>query len=516
MIKNEENKQLITIFLICMAIYLLSYFSLFMIEDYYFIDDNWALVYSGSTCHIERGGLSRLLSCPINWLLFLNGSWFDFSPLSQILCLVFITLAGLIIVKLFTKKYHYLYALPICILGLFPLFWENMYYTSVSVLMGLSVLFACIPFLFINKPLQYGVASILCVLGIMTSYQVSLSIYPIITIFYAFDCWLIKGNFKKAFNIAVISLISFVIALIIFRVFIYQPFNGHVNTDLVKMDYIKNFSNTIYFLKAVFPMQTGMFWLICFLLTIFLITFFRSTKNKILAFVIIPLVVVAFILSIFVPLLFQYQWVYRYYIPLGFLIMLLSIYSYSLLKKFKWLKNIFTIFLCITVLHLMAVTTAAGKATQEQWKYEKYRLTLAIDDLLDVIENQNDYKITFINKNIKQNKVGNIRNGNKIYYNTNITAFKPNFVKYAHQWIFERYIPQKKGNPQCNGNKEIVTDNLFHTISKQGDYYTVSFNEDLSTRKVDNTIKPNLNNICYQDNNWKISYAKYPNNDKKQ
>ncbi len=484
---NVTNKQLITLFLLCMAVYLLSYFSLFVIDDFYYRDDHLVLGKLFTSHKRIFFNLVRPIRHYFEMLFTFNlhpKVNFDYSPVPQILCLVMLTISGLIVLRLFVKKVHWIYVAPLCFFGLFPLFWSNIYYTFFAFIMGFSVLCACLPFIWIEKTKTFIVISFISLFFVLFSYQISLAIYPIIVIFYVLDLWIIKNDLQRAIRIAVISFVVFMIVIGLYYLFFHntiQVNEAYFEMKHKEQNYVINFINAFqYVFFYLINPKTGLYWLVFGLIILFFSSFLLSIKNNISTIIFaIPITLIALtttvVLAMFIPTIFTKYGVNRYYVPVNFLIMLLGIYTLSLAQKIPYIKQITTVWVFLMVLHLMMATSAAGNSTQEQWKYEKYRLTLAIGDTINHIEDQNNYKITFSGTNIRQMLVKNLKHRQQLYYDKH--SFRPSISYIGDIFIFNRYIPTEKGKPQCTGEKTELVNNIFHSVSKQGDCYEVRFND---------------------------------------
>ncbi len=393
-LNNKQNKKLLYIFIICMVIYLFSYASLLTVDDYYFRDDNVRLITGGSI-----GAFNRYLATYLSY--FLSGTTFTvaFAPLSQIVCLVFISIAGIITAKLFNKKLKLTAVFPICILGLFPFFWENMSYTYDSIFMGLSVLLGVIPFLFINNKWQFFVVSVLSVLGVCTTYQLSISIYPIMVILLAIDFYFIKLDNKKALSVVIYSLFAFITALIIFKIFIYSvPENSyiyHENTRVTRMRFLMNlpFLSGRYFIK-----ESLLFIFVGLIYLMFVTGFIKSSKrNRLLAFIVaIGSVGVTLVLSLILKIMYvPGGGQARYFISYDFLIMALGVYGFSLFAKNKLMKRVGVVIYSIGIIHLSFMTSAYGNTTKLQWEYDKFRISMVATDLSNLIGKKENYQIDF-------------------------------------------------------------------------------------------------------------------------
>lgn len=457
------------IFLLSFVVFFLAYFSLLIINNYYFSDDNIRLA-TGETNFLH---LSRHLAHYGAYFLSFKKVFFSFSPLTQIVGLWFLSLTWVFVIKIINRNYDFSLFLPICLLWLFPFFWKNMIYSYDSIFMGLSVLLWVIPFLFLNDKKLFFWVSVVCILWVATTYQTSISIYPILAIFLVIDTYFLKSDTKKALKIWILSLFSFLLGIGIFKLFIYQPYIWHIDTTVVQNDRVQNFKDSLPFLNNWIIVRRS--WLFFINLTIpllFIIAFvLKSSKNKLFTFFWVSIVLLlSTILSLIFQIIYVPGGVYRYYTSYVFLIMLLAVYAYILLENNKWFRRIVNIFFTISVVHLWFMTTAFANTLKLQWEYDKFRLYVVANDLSTIIKNKNNYQIEFwdwkLQKTTKNNRDFKDIYIDKVFSNMNI---------YGKDEILERYFPIKKWNPIKKGKPVIILDNMMHKIKKTGDFYYVEF-----------------------------------------
>ena len=233
-------------FLIFFIIYLLSLFSIIR-ANFNYIDDLGRVMYgySGWT------DFSRYTSTILSYFLHADTYLTDISPLPQIIAVLLLSCASVIILYIFSnnKKIILWNIVAIVPIGLCPYFLECLSYKYDSPYMALSILASVFPLLFINKnKWLFSVITIICSIIMCTTYQAASGIFPILVIFYSFYIWYRNEKNNKDILIDLsISAVSFIIGMIIFKVFLMRPVSDNTYVSLTFSNFIELIPNFFYY-----------------------------------------------------------------------------------------------------------------------------------------------------------------------------------------------------------------------------------------------------------------------------
>jgi hypothetical protein len=355
---------------------------------------------------IEGYGLasvfSRHISKFLSHLLHTDSRLTDISPLPQLVACFILAIAGFILVKIIcnkTNKFLLLASLPI---GLSPYFLECFSYKFDSPYMAISILACIFPFLFMQK--KWWIFSLVCFAStlVMTmTYQAASGIFLMLIIYFFFTNLLYKKNrMKENFVFLGSSLVSFCIAVIIFRLFFMQQVDfGYTATNVASADnlipiFIRNIKKYFWNLQADFNIK----WKILtytILLIFYIKTIFFSKYNKILSFFLTTLFLSLLIVSIFGLYLFLQSPIFlpRSMYSFGVFIAILSIdIAFSM-------KKIFSIPAIVLIWFFFVFSFSYGNALSDQKRYNNFRTELLLHDLSVSFPDKTDnpYLIRIIN-----------------------------------------------------------------------------------------------------------------------
>ena len=217
-------------FAILLIMYMIGIWAIIR-ANFYYIDDmgrsNWG--------YRSYEPFSRYLS---NFLsVFVHGGkhMTDVSPLTQLLAMALIAVAGIIILYTVTKKeqFKFIELIALIPLGLSPYFLECISYKFDCVYMCLSVLAMIFPILFYEKnKILYLIVTILSTIAMCTTYQASSGIFPMFVAFICLQKWINKEKLKEILKFIGISATGYVAGLLIFRKFIMQTYYDYSSTAL--------------------------------------------------------------------------------------------------------------------------------------------------------------------------------------------------------------------------------------------------------------------------------------------
>jgi len=186
---------------------------------------------------------------------------------SNILSACFLTLASLILLFALypNKKISFITACVSTIIGINPWFLEPL---------SLSILVSIIPFIFWDNKKIFGVMSVVGIFLMCNSYQASSGVYIIVTMTLIFLELLQGSCFKEKIPKIFISMLSYVIGLLLYRIqiFIKPPIFAD-QADIPKgLEMIKIIGvNATGYLNNIF-FQSSTIWVLLTIIAIFLLT----------------------------------------------------------------------------------------------------------------------------------------------------------------------------------------------------------------------------------------------------
>ena len=300
-----------TSFAILFGIYLLGISALLRANVYY-SDDNWRFS-SGS-----RGwdDWSRFFT-ERSSIYFFGGKFaVDVSPYSQILAVAILALVGILLLGLlYRRKVFTIWeVVALMPLGLNPFFMTNLSFKFDAPFMAFSLLAAVFPLVFrFSGARWYVLACFLGSLLVLTSYQASFGIFPMLVILLLLRMWQEKGWHKELGGFLWQSLLGYGAGALYFYlvVMIVDPRKDYLDVSIPALSEIPEFllkNYTAYFTK-VWDGFTPL-WLITTLLILgsFLVCFI-SKKRNLLGFVfsLVSLVLMLLLSFGFYPILVEPQ-----------------------------------------------------------------------------------------------------------------------------------------------------------------------------------------------------------------
>ena len=366
-----------------LGIFLISFLALFAVfqADFSYYDD------LGRVAFGYRGwsNFSRYLSSFFS--IFLHGDPYlsDISPWPQILALLIMGLAGVILLKIFTKKekFTFLNVVSVVPLAINPYFLECLSYKYDAPYMAFSVLVSIIPLLFAKKKTPiYGLSIFLCTLMMCMTYQASSGIFLMLVLFYALYEWMNKKSFKECLIWGIKSVLFYIGSLLVFKIFFMQTSDTYVTNTIfslrdLPLGVLQNFKEYYHLFLTDFKVE----WLVlfAFLSLSFLLGVLRESKRSkvktffLTLFVLFGSLLLCFgIYPAFTAPLFSPRAMYG----IGVFLTLLM----TLCANFK--KNWFgKICVCLLCYLFCVFALTYGNALQEQKRYTDYRINLVVNDL---------------------------------------------------------------------------------------------------------------------------------------
>lgn len=205
-------------FLILLIIYLAAMLPLILADGMYM--DDGARTYQ---LYGFPTTFSRYLEKYLSYFLWAGRQFPNISPLPQLLAAVLNAVNALLALRILTGKqkykvWEYAATLP---MALSPYFMECMSYQYDSCFISLSVTFCLVPFLFLRedghgKLLPYGIASFVCILCMLLTYQAAWCVYPMVVALLCLLYWNRGDSYKSVGKFLLISVISCVLATLCF------------------------------------------------------------------------------------------------------------------------------------------------------------------------------------------------------------------------------------------------------------------------------------------------------------
>lgn len=374
-------------FIILFAIYLLSCTSI-VLADVAYVDD----IHRIATGYSGWSGSSRYISDFMAPFIHGSSKLADVSPLTLIIAAAEVAAAGVILLKSFsaTQKFtlwQIFSLIPLCIS---PFFLQCLSYKYDAPYMALSVLFSVIPLLFAGKKLPVFFTSVfLCILGVCMTYQASLGILPASLALMEYTYWLRKKEQgEKVWKVIGIGALSFIIALVFYKLFLVNQVAGYADSNLPPLNslFVTILTNYETFIQTILTNFRG-WWLglIGFFLLGFVATMAIFAKRSTVS---TARAIIFGILSLFFALLvslgvyplmeqpiFDPRACYGFTAVLSVLFLVIATYGSSLLIN-----------ICITIIsfEFVVFSFAYGNALAEQQDWTILRTNDVVEALAEI------------------------------------------------------------------------------------------------------------------------------------
>ena len=410
----------------------------------------------------------------------------DISPVPQLLAILFLSCSSVLLVFILGKgKITTVRLLASIPLGLSPFFLQCLSYKFDAYYMALSMLVSIVPFLFITRRKAFLFISIVSLLVMCMTYQVSSGIYPVIVIILCFQDWNSrKKTDKEILSFLGMAAVAYCFSILIFRFFIMKSFESdgfYTSTKIHSIThFIPNVLDNIKEYTMTVNQDLGIIWKIgiVFITVFFIIkSVCLSSRKKILSFIISILVIgLSFILSYGLYLLLAKPlYAPRHLFGFGVFLAILCVFIVSDYKKSA------TIVVLALNWCFFVFAFSYGNALADQARYAEFRIGILLNDLSVLFPEQNkeDMLLQF---------------QNSIDYTPTIMNIS------KHYPIIEELVPKRFGNSgsyfdfsyfldNFNYNRmkldlmplidyntmdlPVVLDSYYHTIKSDGEYILV-------------------------------------------
>ena len=386
-------KHFIAPIMILAAVFCLGISSILR-ANFYYIDD-FGRAYNGKA---GWDSYSRHLSVFLSRFIHADNYLMDVSPLPQLLAVLFMAIAGVIMLYTITGKrsyspWHFLAVIP---LALAPHFLECLSYKYDAPYMALSVLVSVVPFLCNSTEYKkFILCSVLGTLAMCMTYQASSGIFPLLTLLLAVKRWNAGEKVKAVAKFVISAAIGYITGLLVFRIFIMEEYVSYSSTEAVSGDnfwttVIYNYTTYIKHLLSDYRKE----WLILVLCLCigFIYVFVRYVKRSKIAALTVSLgtIVLLFLLAFGVyPFLTKPGFAPRCMYGIGVFIAALGIYIADSPKIYLG-----KLACCLLSWMFFVFSFSYGNALFLQEQYTEYRMELVIDDLVENGFIEKDSKIT--------------------------------------------------------------------------------------------------------------------------
>ena len=388
-----------TSFAILFGIYLLGISALLRANVYY-NDDNWR--FSGGS----RGwdDWSRFFT-ERSSIYFFGGKFaVDVSPYSQILAVAILALVGILLLGLlYRRKVFTIWEVVALVpLGLNPFFMTNLSYKFDAPFMVFSLLAAVFPLVFRFASARWYILA--CFLGsllVLTSYQASFGIFPMLVILLLLRMWQEKGWHKELGGFLWQSLLGYGAGALYFYliVMIVDPRRVYLDASLPPLSEIPEFllkNYTAYFTK-VWDGFTPL-WLITtlFILGSFLVYCMSKKRNLLgFSFSLVSLVLMMLLSFGFYPILVEPQLNNRAMYGLVVVIVLCGLVIVE-----RGRRSVLRLPILVLSYSFFVYALVYGNALATIDDYRNFRLQLVYEDLshLPQVKNKETVDVYFLGR----------------------------------------------------------------------------------------------------------------------
>lgn len=464
-IATERIRAGLMSFVVLTSIYLLGIVSIIR-ANFKYIDD-LGRVFSG---YKGWDDFSRFTSYGLSAFIHADNYLTDISPIPQILACILLGIAGTIAIAVLKRKdskitvWHIVAMIP---LGLSPYFLECLSYKYDSVYMALSVLAAVLPMAFIESGyIVFGIASILGTLLMLTTYQASSGIFPMIIILWTAKQLCEKSENKPIFLKTGVAAGGYLLAMIVDKLFIIREVDEYVSSSIAPFgDIIRQFKD--YYIQVYADFKKWWLALIAVIVILYIVMYvYASKRRKVVACVIGALTVALCIIFAFgmYPVLKSASYYPRAMYGFGVMIALISVSAVDFDKSYP--SRICAVMLGWTFL---VFAVSYGNALSEQQIYTQMRVEAVVNDLIE-IDAIKDEEPVVLQLDGTIGKAPSIRNTPQEAYGI-LDRLVPE--TFAGDWKWSKFyfynyfglgITEDRQINLSEMNLPVIKDTLFHTI----------------------------------------------------
>lgn len=383
------------------GIYILSYLTLLK-ADFDYQDDVKRIIAG----HKSWVGASRYVSEILSVFLHSNFYLNDIAPVPQLLAMLILAFSSLVLCYIVNDgKITKISLLASTLMGICPFYFENMAYKFDSPYMAIAMLFAILPFLFREEKITYASTSVISLLVVLTSYQAGNSIYIILAIYLALQMILSKKSGKEIRNFILISIGSYIAALVLFRLIIMIPTEATISErdtttgGLQIFEIIKtNFTGYFHFIFT----RYGNLWIKIFTLIsiiLFPVNFVKNHPECRIKALLLSLASLFLMtaLSFGAYLIIGNTVIHdRAFMGFDVLIAVIVLSNLNIESKGKKYKVFAGIVSTALFWGFFINSTVTGNLLIKQQEYTNFRYTILLDDLSEIINPEEENKTLII------------------------------------------------------------------------------------------------------------------------
>lgn len=396
-----DNKFLIRPFIVLLCMYLLGVLAIILAGVHY--ADDVARTGQG---YAGWSGFSRYLSTVLSHGLHADNYLTNIAPLSQILGVVMLAIASLVIIcavsgkEVFREKWTkwILRVMAVLPLGLCPYMLECLSYQYDAVYMGMSVLFAVLPFVFCKtlfRKGEWGMYLIMTVIGILVvcmTYQASIGIYPMMVIIVAMQEWNAeKKGLKKVVKYVAVSVVAFVVTVLVFQKLLMIPREVYASNAVPGIG--EFFPMLFRHLGHYFELVVSDFRLLWLVLVVIIVVCFvmvfvmRSKRNKMLASVVgvIGVVLMAVMAYVMYAALERPLYTTRAMYAIGAWLAIMGVFVVSSVCRYSWVKALEVTPVVVLSWCFFVFGFTYGNMLREQNTYRNEQIVMVKYDLNELL-----------------------------------------------------------------------------------------------------------------------------------
>lgn len=388
-------------FIFIFAIFVIGIFTIIR-ANYSYIDDMGRAAQGYN--HLDNW--SRFLSGALAVFVHASPTLMDISPLPQFFACLILAFGAFIFAYTVTKgKLTWLSCIATLPIGLSPYFLENLTFKFDAPYMALAVVFGIIPFLFISNRKAFVVVSFFGTLGTCLTYQSASGVYIVLTIFFAFLFYFEKKwELKKVFSFFATSAISYILALMVFRIFFMVNDNSYASTGMFGASEIVLgcLSNVKKYLSYLYiDLGQSVFFVFFILTIVFCLLRILELKEKRIFLFVFMIVSLGLMMSLSFGAYLALKtplWNPRAFAGVG--VVLAAFCMLAVCGENKILRRYSGIVITIFCYIMLVFAVCYGNTIAQQKEYNFLRTNLLITDLADICSDMNEVKL-HINNNFE-------------------------------------------------------------------------------------------------------------------
>lgn len=364
-----------------LGIYVLGIFSIIR-ANYKYIDDY------GRVLHGYKGwdDFSRYTSVLLSPFIHADNYLTDISPIPQLMACVLLSAAGIIVIRAITNRenasINIWQIIAVVPMGLSPYFLECLSYKYDSVYMALSIFAAVIPIVLVDTNLWgFGILSCIGTLIMLTTYQASSGIFPMLVVMVSVIKWSQGEDIKKIIKESLSGAAGYLSGVVIYKFIIMKEVDEYVSSAVAPFsEILSQFCN--YYSQVVKDFKTWWLLLIAVIMLAFIYSFVsKSNVNKLAAFLVGCLTIGVLIVLAFgmYPILQKASYNPRAMYGFGVMVSFVAVGSVS--RHEAYMARLVTVALSWTFL---IFSVSYGNALAEQARYTEMRVTSVVNDIKDL------------------------------------------------------------------------------------------------------------------------------------